>query len=193
MMPPALAVPSQTITLAGVQLNNFRGHGAATTFLSRDPADNAIPAYQLQPGPRAQFSSVGVNLPSHASGNLPNIGTYVGSEFLFEVPNLGPPPDAGLSYFVQTSDGFLHTATSTSVLEGSPNGFNFYSVLVLPNQFSPALNSQAVNTFNIRYSSHFGGGTIFYLVAPGETGILGSQGVIGTFNENTLNDGAFNN
>jgi len=124
------------------------------------------------------------------NGNL-GIGSLIEFECAYEVPNLGPPADAGLSYFVQTSDGFLHTATSTSTAAGTGNGVNAYIVPVLANQFSPSLNSQSVNTLNIRYSNHLGGGTIFFL---NQAEIEGSSGILGpVFSAHTLNDHAFNN
>jgi len=187
MMPSALATGQ--ITIAGVQLHNgFRSNGATTTFLSSDPFFG-FPSYQLQPGIRAPLPSVGVNFPSLASGNLPGIGSLEVSEIFYDVPNLGPPADAGLRYFVQTSDGFLHTATSTSAFFNSGNGVNVYLVAVVPLQFSPLITRpELLSKINIRYASN-AAGTIIFVGAILE----GTEGIIDSANFNTVNDTQFNN
>ena len=191
MMHPALAT-SPKITVAGVRTNNnFKGYGAATTFVSPPPPFEDFSQYQLQPAIRPQYPSVGVNFPSRASGILPAIGSFEELVYFYQVPDLGPSADAGLRYFVQTSDGFLHTASSASTLGVSAQGVNVYEVVVQSFQFSPVLVSQTVNTLNIRYASNSSAGTIYIMVFS--TSIVGSDNVIDIFNVNTLNDNAFNN
>jgi len=158
-----------------------------------DPAFDEFNAFQLQPAIRPQYPSVGVNFPSLSSRNLPDVGSFESLFFFYAVPNNGPSADAGLLYFVQTSDGFLHTASSTSVSGKPTNGFSIYSVGVFADQFSPVITAQSINTLNIRYASNDSTGTIYYLVVDGESAILGSNGVINTFDVNTVNDRAFNN
>jgi len=122
---------------------------------------------------------------------LPAIGSFEELVYFYQVPDLGPSADAGLRYFVQTSDGFLHTASSASTLGVSAQGVNVYEVVVQSFQFSPVLVSQTVNTLNIRYASNSSAGTIYIMVFS--TSIVGSDNVIDIFNVNTLNDNAFNN
>jgi hypothetical protein len=191
MLPPALGQPIAP-TIAAVQVENKIG--ATSTFLSSDPAGVGYNfTYALKPGStKAKGPYVGVNLPSLTYGNLTNeIGSFSKFSFLYEVLNAGPKADAGLTYYVQTSDGFLHTAKSTSYLTGGKplNGVNVYQVTVLANQFSPAITTQVATTLNVRYS-HCAAGTIYF--TP-DVSIAGSNFSLDIGAANTMNDTAFNN
>ena len=195
-MPTALATPvppPPTITIAGVQIHgNFKSNGAQTTFLSSDPVFGDF-CYELQPPARTNGQSpyVGVNIPARGTGTLTDFGSLEVLEHVYDVPNLGPPADAGLRYFIQTSDGFIHTAAGTSRFLDSNNGANAYGVGLVPPQFTPLITLHEVPTsLNIRYTNTVG--TIFFV------GVLieGANLVESTpenFNFNTVNDTAFNN
>jgi len=188
---PSAAHACEEVTIAGVQIKgNFKSNGAATTFLSGDPRVNEFFTYELQPGKgKSTTPYVGVNLPSLASGSLPNIGSFEFFVFDYEIPSTSPLADAGLKIYAQTSDGFIHIAPVVSEVEDSNNGFTAQFVDVAYNNFTPLITfHEVVKTINVRYSGS-AAGTIFF-IAPT---IAGSQNTIDGFNFNTVNDTAFNN
>jgi hypothetical protein len=188
-LPPALAGGIAPI-LAGVQLK--KADGGRTTFLSTDPGGGGVSTYELMPSETSKSATVGVNMPSLTSGSLSSqFGSFQFFSFIYEVLDGGPSADSGLRYYLQTDDGFLHTATSTSYLIGlvPPHGVNPYQVSVYGDQFSPAITTQTANTISIRYAKS-PAGTIYFTsdtVVQGSN--LGSE--IGGLN--TKNDTAFNN
>ena len=116
-----------------------------------------------------------------------NIGSL--EEAIFGYEDFGISADTGLRYFAQTSDGFIHVASSTSTFEETRNGINLYIVEVFADQFSPLL-STSINTVNVRYADN-AAGTIF--LVPDYGSINGSNHDFVTEFLNTVNDPAFNN
>ena len=103
------------VVLSSVVLPGGANHGQAT-FLSKDPVFNVYPTYLLQAGKHVGvLPSVGVNLPTLNSGNLPSVGNLIYFYFYYAVPSGSPNADPGIRIVMQTSDGFSRIATGNSL------------------------------------------------------------------------------
>jgi hypothetical protein len=181
------AMAYTVITIAGVQQS-----GGQTTFVSLDPAFGLYPAYQLQPASRP-IAAVGVNFPALGQPSLAKtIGKLDHIRIFYEVPSQGPSADPGLRYYLQTSDGFLHSATAASKFSSTSDSFNVYENLVKADLFAPALTA-TVSSFSLSYTRSAAGN--IYVSFPT---IKGSKGKFewnlpDGFSLKTNNDKQFNN
>ncbi len=145
---------SASNVLSSVVLTGGANHGQAT-FLSKDPIFNVYPTYLLQAGKHVGvLPSVGVNMPTLNSGNIPAIGNLIYFEFFYAVPSGTPNADPGLKVVIQTSDGFSRIANGVSTASGlNGNGFDSYYVFFSPLDFSPPfdISTLALQKVAIKY------------------------------------------
>lgn len=163
--------------LSSVVLPGGANHGQAT-FLSKDPVFNVYPTYLLQAGKHVGvLPSVGVNLPTLNSGNIPSVGNLIYFYFYYAVPSGSPNADPGIRIVMQTSDGFSRIATGVSRATGlNANGFDSYDVFFYPTDLSPpfAQGTLGLQKVAIKY---YGTSQVqriyeFYPVVSGTNGAL---------------------